>query len=76
MTKYISIFLLMLAAISCTFSTTDTLSFDDKVATQAAVAMTATALDQLIKNPTATLEPTVPTNLIPTETPALCSNIR
>ena len=70
MTKYIPVLLLLLIAISCTFSTTDTLSFDDKVATQAAVAMTATALDQLIKNPTATLEPTVPANLIPTETPA------
>ena len=68
MTKYIPVFLLMLAAISCTFSTTDSLSFDDKVATQAAVAMTATALDQLINNPTATLEPTAPANLIPTET--------
>ena len=71
MTKNIPIIFLMLAAISCTFSTTDTLSFDDKVATQAAVAMTATALDQLIKNPTATLEPTAPANLMPTETPAL-----
>lgn len=70
MSKYILGILLMLIAISCTFSTTDSLSFDDKVATQAAVVMTATALDQLIKNPTATLEPTVPSNLIPTETTA------
>ena len=70
MTKYIPLFLLMLIAISCSFSTTDSLSFDDKVATQAAVAMTATALDQLINNPTATLEPTATANLIPTDTPA------
>lgn len=78
MTKYIPVFFLLLAAISCTFSTTNSLSFDDKVATQAAVVMTATALDQLIKNPAVTLEPTTvtlqPTDssiLISTETPAL-----
>lgn len=70
MTKYAPMILLFLIAVSCTFSTTDSLSFDDKVATQAAVAMTATALDQYFKNPTATLEPTLPANLLPTESPA------
>ncbi len=69
MTKYIPIILLVLFAISCSFFATDSLSFDDKVSTQAAVAMTATALDQIFKNPTATLEPTSPANLLPTESP-------
>ena len=69
MTKKIPVILLLFVAISCTFTTTESLSFDDKVATQAAVAMTATALDQLFKNPAATLEPTASGDLIPTETP-------
>ncbi len=68
MTKYTPIVFLLLIAISCTFSTTKPLSFDDKVATQAAIVMTATALDQLIKNPTTTMEPTFSATLLPTET--------
>lgn len=68
MNKKLFLVLLLLITISCTFSKTESLSFDDKVATQAAVAMTATALDQYFKNPTATIEPTTSANAIPTET--------
>jgi hypothetical protein len=66
--RKLPLLLLLLVTISCTFTTTESLSFDEKVATQAAVAMTATALDQYFKNPTATLEPIVATVAIPNET--------
>ena len=68
MVKKLPLIFLLFVTISCTFTQTDSLSFDDKVATQAAVAFTATALDQFFKNPTATPEPTAAANIIPTET--------
>jgi hypothetical protein len=67
MIKKISFLLILFVAISCTLTTPSTLSFDDKVATQAAVAFTATALDQYFNNPTVTPEPTIST-VVPTET--------
>ena len=68
MRKIFPLFILLFFTISCTLTTPETLSFDDKVATQAAVAFTATALDQYFKNPTATLEPVTPADILPTET--------
>ena len=70
MIKKFSFLFLFLITISCTFTVPETLSFDDKVATQAAVAFTATALDLYFKNPTATPQPTAGTEALPTETPA------
>jgi hypothetical protein len=68
MIRRLPLLLLVLVTISCTFTNTESLSFDDKVATQAAVAMTATALDQFFKNPTSTLEPTITVGATPIET--------
>jgi hypothetical protein len=42
---------------SCTISPASSLSFDDKVATQAAVVFTATALAEQLSNPTSTSQP-------------------
>lgn len=48
MKKILIFMIIMLLSLSCTL-TVPALSFDDKVATQAAVAMTATALDRTIR---------------------------
>ena len=66
MIKRIPILFLLLVTISCTLAIPAEESFNDKVATQAAVALTATALDLYFKNPTATPEPI--TTVAPTET--------
>lgn len=68
MRKIFPLFILLIFTLSCTLTTPETLSFDDKVATQAAVALTATALDQYFRNPTSTQEPVSPADILPTET--------
>lgn len=66
MIKKIPFLFLLFVTISCTLTMPAAQSFDDKVATQAAVAFTATALDQYFKSQTVTPEPTAA--VVPTET--------
>ena len=68
MIKKITFLLVLFVTISCTLTMPAPQSFDDKVATQAAVAFTATALDQYFKSQTVTPEPTAA--VVPTETVA------
>ena len=69
--KFLPLILLALT-MSCTLVSPKSLSFDDKVATQAAVVFTATALDQLIKSQTAIPQITaeISTSETPTPEPA------
>jgi hypothetical protein len=48
---------MILLTISCTIAPQPSKSFDEKVATQAAIVMTATALDKLVNSPTETSQP-------------------
>lgn len=68
MIKKIPFVFLFLITISCTLTIPAAESFDDKVATQAAVAFTATALDQYFKSQSVTPEPTA--EIVPAETVA------
>ena len=74
-------FLLIAASLisACTVNTPSSISFDDKVATQAAVVFTATALAEQFANPTETPQPPadatsepalVPTATLPGDDPA------
>ena len=66
MIKKIPLFFLLFVTIACTLTIPAAQTFDDKVATQAAVAITATALDLYFKSQTVTPEPI--TAVVPTET--------
>jgi hypothetical protein len=67
MGKRLSLLLLVFFLISCTITFPAAQSFDSKVATQASVVLTATALEQYFKSQTSTPEPTpaiVPTSTV------------
>lgn len=68
MVKKIPILFLCLVTIACTLTIPEAQSFEDKVATQAAVALTATALDKYFNSQTATPEPTAATEVVLTAT--------
>jgi hypothetical protein len=75
MVKRFSLSLLLFFLVSCTITIPAAQSFDSKVATQASVVLTATALDKYLNNQTSTPVPTafiVPTNTI-SPTPTLNS---
>lgn len=68
----ITIFLIVSTLISsCTINTPSSISFDDKVATQAAVVFTATALAEKFANPTETPQPAVEATIQPTSEPTV-----
>lgn len=64
-------FLLITASLisACTVTAPSSISFDDKVATQAAVVFTATALAEMFANPTETPQPTGEATSEPTPEP-------
>jgi len=64
-------FLLIAASLisACTVNTPSSISFDDKVATQAAVVFTATALAEQFANPTETPQPGADATSQPTQEP-------
>jgi hypothetical protein len=68
MAKRISLSLLLFFLISCTIAIPAAQSFDSKVATQASVVLTATALDKFLSNHTSTPVSTI--SIVPTNTAA------
>jgi hypothetical protein len=68
--RFIPIFLIAATLMSaCTINTPSSISFDDKVATQAAVVFTATALAEMFANPTETPQPAAEATSQPTPEP-------